>query len=468
MTTTFAVINPANESEIAQVADLGPKETREMIAQAQKAFEAWRSTTGITRAEWLERWHAAVLRQKETLAQTITREQGKPLTEATSEVSYGAAYIKWFAEEARRIDGEILSSHDEGKRLWVTREPVGVVGAITPWNFPMAMITRKVAAALAAGCAIVVKPAPETPLTAMLLEQLAIQSDIPKGLFSVITTTDHINVGKEITSNPIVRKVSFTGSTATGRLLAQQSAHTVKRLSLELGGNAPFIVFDDADINSAVSGAIDAKFRNAGQTCVCANRLLVQRGIYDEFLSRLTSQVALLKVGDGMAPDTRIGPLINQQAVKKVDELIKDALAQGASVVLGGQRHSLGQHFYSPTILTGVTADMRIAQEEIFGPVAAISVFDTESEALGLANGCETGLAAYVYTENMRRIIRMTERLEFGMVGVNEGIISTEVAPFGGVKQSGYGREGSKHGLHDYLSIKYVCLGGLTRSDSAK
>lgn len=468
MTSTFAVINPANDNEIAQVADLGVDEARATIEQAQEAFSAWRSTTGKVRAELLERWHAAVLHDKEQLAQTITREQGKPLAEAINEVTYGAAYIKWFAEEARRIDGEILSSPDGNKRLWVMREPVGVVGAITPWNFPMAMITRKVAAALAAGCAIVVKPAPETPLTAMSLQQLAVRSGIPSGVFAVITTTDHVAVGREITSNPIVRKISFTGSTATGRILMQQAAQTVKRLSLELGGNAPFIVFDDADIDRAVSGAIDAKFRNAGQTCVCANRLLVQRGIYDEFLSRLSRQVALLKVGDGMAPGTRIGPLITPQAVNKVDELVKDALAQGASAVVGGQRHALGQRFYSPTVLTGVTAQMRISQEEIFGPVAAISVFDTEDEVVGLANGCETGLAAYVYTENFRRIIRMTEGLEFGMVGVNEGIISTEVAPFGGVKQSGYGREGSRHGLDDYLSFKYVCLGDVARSDTPK
>ena len=462
MSAIFSVINPADNSFVAEVPDTGVTEVQEMIARAHDAFESWRATTGARRAECLERWHTALLEDEDGLARTITQEQGKPLHEARAEVRYGAAYVKWFAEEARRVDGEILNSPDGNKRLWVTREPVGVVAAITPWNFPLAMITRKVAAALAAGCSIVVKPAAETPLTAIRLQELAISCGLPKDLFGVVTTSDHIGVGRELTANETVRKVSFTGSTATGRILMEQSAGTIKRLSLELGGNAPFIVFDDADLEQAVAGAMAAKFRNAGQTCVCANRFLIQRSVFDRFLNLLVQQVSRLKVGNGMEPDTQIGPLITPEAVNKVDDIVADACEKGAVAVVGGQR--LGGNYYAPTVLTNVDSTMRVTREEIFGPVAALVAFDTEEEALRLANGCESGLAAYIYTENYRRIIRLTEKLEFGMVGVNEGIISTEVAPFGGVKQSGFGREGSRHGLDDYLSYKYVCLGGAAQS----
>ena len=456
---TFTVTNPADHSVIANVPDLSAHNAQAMIRAANNAFQSSRKTTGKARAEQLERWFVAVCNDEDELARTITLEQGKPLAEARSEVHYGAAYIKWFAEEARRIEGTLLNSADSRKRLWVTREPVGVVAAITPWNFPLAMITRKVAAALAAGCAIVVKPAAETPLTAMRLQKLAVAAGIPEALFSLITTSDHVGVGRELTSNNLVRKLSFTGSTATGRVLMEQSAQTIKRLSLELGGNAPFIVFDDADIEQAVACAIDAKFRNAGQTCVCANRFLVQRGIFNKFLQALAHAVAQLVIGNGLNEETRIGPLISPQAVQKTQEIVLDAIHKGATVVAGGKPHPLGGNFFTLTILTAVDSSMRVVNEEIFGPVVGLMPFDTEEEALELANATEAGLAAYLYTENYRRITRMTEALEFGMVGVNEGLISTEIAPFGGVKQSGFGREGSRHGLDDYLSYKYVCLG---------
>jgi len=401
------------------------------------------------------------MEHQEDLARLLTAEQGKPLAEARGEIAYSAAYVEWFAEEARRMYGDVIPGHGADKRIVVLKEPIGVVAAVTPWNFPIAMITRKCGPALAAGCTIVIKPAEDTPLCALALAELAERAGVPRGVFNIVTTMKAPEVGGELTANPTVRKLSFTGSTAVGKLLMSQCSATVKKVSLELGGNAPFIVFDDADLDAAVAGAIASKYRNAGQTCVCANRLLVQDGIYDAFAARLAEAVAQLKVGPGLTGETQQGPLINQDAVAKVEELLVDATAKGARVVLGGKRHSLGHGFFEPTIVTDVTPAMRVAREEIFGPVAPLFRFHTEEEAVQMANHTEFGLAAYFYARDIARVWRVAEKLEYGIVGINEGIISTEVAPFGGVKESGIGREGSKYGIEDYLEVKYLCLGGI-------
>ncbi|MBP6900130.1 MAG: NAD-dependent succinate-semialdehyde dehydrogenase [Burkholderiaceae bacterium] len=454
---TLAVHDPASGELLARVPDAGEAETERAIAAAAAAFEPWRSRTAEDRGRILRRWFELLLAHQQDLALLMTREQGKPLAEARAEIAYAASYIEWFAEEARRVYGELIPSPWPDKRLIVSREPVGVCAAITPWNFPAAMITRKVAPALAAGCTILVKPAEQTPLSALALAELAQRAGVPAGVFSVLTGEARA-IGGALTASPVVRKLSFTGSTEVGRLLAAQCAPTLKKMSLELGGNAPFIVFDDADLEAAVQGALASKYRNSGQTCVCANRLLVQAGVYDEFAARLAAAVAGLRVGNGLEPGVAQGPLIDAPALAKVEELVADAVAQGARVLLGGERHALGGRFYQPTVLTGVTPDMRLAREEIFGPVAPLLRFDTEQEAIALANASEFGLAAYFYAGNVQRVWRVAGALQAGMVGINTGVISTAVAPFGGVKQSGMGREGSALGIHEYLDTKYLCM----------
>ena len=458
---THPVHNPANGDLLAKVPDMGATETTRAIAAAEAALPAWRQRTAQDRATLLRRWFDLIHTHREDLARLMTLEQGKPLAEARGEVAYGASFIEWFAEEGKRVAGEVIPAPSPDKRLVVIRQGIGVVAAITPWNFPIAMITRKVAPALAAGCTIVVKPAEATPLCALALAELADRAGIPPGVLNVVTTARPALVGQVLTSSPTVRKLSFTGSTAVGKQLMAQCASTVKRLSLELGGNAPFIVFDDADLDAAVRGALASKYRNAGQTCVCANRLLVHDKVYDAFTAKLVSAVAALKVGHGLAPDTQLGPLINAAAVDKVDALVQDAIRLGAQVALGGNRHALGGHFYAPTVLTHVTPQMRLAQEEIFGPVAPIFRFHTDEEAVRLANDTRSGLAAYFYARDIGRVWRVAEQLEYGMVGINEGLISNEMAPFGGVKESGIGREGSRHGIDEYLQLKYLCLGGM-------
>jgi len=458
----FAVTNPADGSVIAHVPDMGAAETRRAIEAANAAWGDWRAGAAKERAAILRRWFELIMAAQEDLAVLMTAEQGKPLAEARGEVAYGASFVEWFAEEAKRVYGDTIPSHGRDKRIVVLREPIGVVAAVTPWNFPIAMITRKCAPALAVGCPVVVKPAEDTPLSALALAELAHRAGLPKGVFNIITTNHAPAVGGEMTANPIVRKLSFTGSTEIGKLLMAQCAGTVKKVSLELGGNAPFIVFDDADLDAAVAGALASKYRNAGQTCVCANRLLVQDGVYDAFAEKLAKAVAALKVGPGLTtPDAQQGPLINQDAVEKVEKLIADATAKGAKVVLGGQRHALGHGFFEPTIITGVTKEMAVAREEIFGPVAPLFRFKTDDEAIAMANDTEFGLAAYFYARDIGRVWKVAEKLEYGMVGINDGIISTEVAPFGGVKESGIGREGSKYGLDDFTELKYLCLGGM-------
>jgi succinate-semialdehyde dehydrogenase/glutarate-semialdehyde dehydrogenase len=423
------------------------------------ALVDWRARTGKERAAVLRRWFDLVVANQDDLARLITLEQGKPLAESRGEVSYGAAFIEWFAEEAKRAYGDMIPSHARDKRLAVIKQPIGVVGSITPWNFPIAMITRKVSPALAAGCTIVLKPAPQTPFSAFALAVLAERAGLPKGVFNVITGID-TEIGAELTSNPTVRKISFTGSTEVGRLLMAQSAATIKKVSLELGGNAPFIVFDDADLDAAVEGAIASKYRNAGQTCVCANRILVQSAVYDEFSKRLVAAVSRLKLGSGFDDGVTIGPMIDEAAIAKVESHIQDAVAKGATVASGGTR-AAGPRFFTPTVLTGVTSDMAVATEETFGPVAPLFRFNSEGEAIAMANATEYGLAAYFYGRDVGRVWRVAEALEYGMVGVNTGMISTELAPFGGMKESGIGREGSKYGIEDYLEVKYICFGGL-------
>ncbi|PSJ36614.1 succinate-semialdehyde dehydrogenase (NADP(+)) [Zobellella taiwanensis] len=457
---TNPVVNPANGETIGYVPDMGAAEARMAIDAANRAWPAWRNRTGKERSELLKCWHALLLEQADALAEILTLEQGKPLAEAKGEILYAASFIEWFAEEAKRIYGDTIPSHKADARIVVTKQPIGVAAAITPWNFPAAMITRKVGPALAAGCPCIIKPAPETPLTALAMADLAGQAGIPAGIINVVTG-DAIAIGGELTASADVRKLSFTGSTPVGKLLMAQCAETLKKVSLELGGNAPFIVFDDADLERAVEGALIAKYRNAGQTCVCVNRFLVQSGIHDAFVARLAERVAELTVGDGFGDGVKIGPLINERAVSKVEEHVRDALALGARLVCGGERHPLGHGFFPPTVLTGATPDMKVAHEETFGPLAAVFRFETEEQAVSLANDTEYGLAAYCYTRDLGRAWRMTEALEYGMVGVNEGLISTEVAPFGGVKASGLGREGSKYGIEDYLEIKYALMGGL-------
>ncbi len=457
----FPVTNPATGEEIATVPDMLEGETRRAIEAANAAWPAWRARTAKERAGLLRKWFDLVMANQEDLAVIMTAEQGKPLAESRGEVAYGASFIEWFAEEGKRVYGDIIPQTQPGRRIVVLKEPIGVVAAITPWNFPNAMITRKAGPALAAGCPIVLKPAGETPLSALALAELAHRAGIPRGVFNVITTKHSSKVGKELTLSPIVRKFSFTGSTGIGKMLMQQCASTVKKVSLELGGNAPFIVFDDADLDAAVQGAMLSKFRNMGQTCVCANRLLVQDKVYDAFAEKLATATAAMKVGDGLAEGVMQGPLINDGAVVKVEELVADAKKHGAKIVTGGKRHALGRSFYEPTVLTEVTPQMRIAREEIFGPVATLFRFDTEKDAIALANDTEYGLAAYFYARDLGRVWRVAEGLEYGIVGINEGIISTEVAPFGGMKESGIGREGSKYGIEDFLEVKYLAMGGI-------
>ena len=455
------VKNPATADRLGSIPNMGAAETRRAIAAAAAALPAWKARTAKERAVIMRRWFDLMVEHQEDLATLMTAEQGKPLAESKVEILYAASFIEWFAEEAKRIYGDVIPGHQSDKRILVLRQPVGVVAAITPWNFPAAMITRKAGPALAAGCTLVCKPATQTPYSALAMAELADRAGIPKGVFNVITGSAAA-IGGEMTSNPIVRKLTFTGSTEVGKKLMAQCAGTVKKLSLELGGNAPFIVFDDADLDAAVQGALASKYRNTGQTCVCANRLLIQAGVYDEFALRLKSAVAQLRVGDGLAGVTDQGPLIDAKAVSKVEEHIADALAKGATVLLGGKRHALGGSFFEPTILTDVTPKMLLAREETFGPVAPLFKFETEAQAIAMANDTEFGLAAYVYTRDLARSWRVSEAVEYGIVGLNTGIISTEVAPFGGVKESGTGREGSKYGILDYTEIKYICVGGVS------
>jgi succinate-semialdehyde dehydrogenase / glutarate-semialdehyde dehydrogenase len=451
------VTDPATGEVIAQVPAVGAAEARRAIEAAERAWGPWRELTAAERSDALRRWQTLMLEHQEDLARIMTAEQGKPLTEARGEVVYAASFIDWFAEEGRRVYGDVIPPHQAGKRILVLKQPVGVCALITPWNFPAAMITRKAGAALAAGCTVVSKPAEDTPLTALAMAVLAERAGIPPGVFNVVTG-DPVAIGAELTANPIVRKLSFTGSTEVGQLLMRQCADTVKKLSLELGGNAPFIVFDDADLDAAVEGAMQSKYRNSGQTCVCANRILVQDSIYDAFAEGLATKVADLKVGPGTGEGVAQGPLINEDAVEKVEAHIADALGKGARQVTGGARHALGGTFFQPTVLVDVTPDMRVAREETFGPVAPLFRFHTEEEAIAMANDTQYGLAAYFYSRDLGRVWRVAEALEYGMVGVNSGIISTAVAPFGGVKQSGVGREGAKYGIEEYLEIKYLCL----------
>ena len=457
---TIAVDNPATGETIGTVPKLGAGEARAAIAAATKAFVLWRRKTAKERAAVLRRWYELMLANQDDLAKLMTIEQGKPLTESKGEVVYAAAFLEWFGEEAKRVYGDTIPGHQADKRIVVIKQPIGVVGCITPWNFPLAMITRKAGPGIAAGCTIVLKPASQTPFSALALAELGERAGLPKGVFNVITGGAS-EIGGELTSNPDVRKVSFTGSTEVGKLLMSQCAATVKRVSLELGGNAPFIVFDDADLDAAVEGAMASKYRNTGQTCVCANRLLVQDGVYDAFAEKLAAAVITLKPAPGLQAGASQGPLIDDKAVAKVEEHVADALAKGARVVVGGRRHSLGGRFYEPTVLADVTTSMMVAREETFGPVAPLFRFKTDEDAIAMANDTEFGLAAYFYGRDVGRVWRAAEALEAGIVGINTGIISTEVAPFGGVKQSGLGREGSKYGIEEFVEIKYLCLGGI-------
>jgi len=457
---TLDVINPATGKPLGTMPMMGAAETRRAIEAADKAWSAWRAKTPKERSAILRKWSDLQLAHADDLALILTSEQGKPLSEAKGEITIGAAYTEWFAEEARRVYGDIIPTIGNDRRLLVIKQPVGVCAAITPWNFPSSMITRKVAPALAAGCTVVIKPAEATPYSALALAELAHRAGFPPGVLNVITG-DAPAIGGEMTSNPTVRKLSFTGSTGVGRLLMKQVASTVKKISLELGGNAPFVVFDDADLDAAAEGAIISKYRNTGQTCVCANRLFVQDKVYDAFAAKLAQRVRQLKVGAGTEPGVTQGPLINREALDKVEEHVADAIAQGAKVSTGGKRHALGGTFYEPTVLTQVTAEMKIFREETFGPVAPLIRFHTDDEVIELANRTEFGLASYFYSRDIGRIWRVAEALEYGMVGVNTGLITTEVAPFGGVKQSGLGREGSKYGIEEYVEVKYICMGGI-------
>ncbi len=449
------VRNPANGQLLGTVPNMGAAETRRAIEAANRAWPAWRALTAKDRSAILRKWYALMIEHQDDLAVLMTAEQGKPLVESRGEISYAAAFIEWFAEEAKRVYGETIPATQGNRRIVVLRQPVGVCAAITPWNFPSAMITRKAAPALAAGCTMVVKPAGATPFSALALAELAERAGVPKGVFSVVTG-DAKPIGAEMTTNPLVRKFSFTGSTATGKLLLKQCAGTVKKTSMELGGNAPFIVFDDADLDAAADGALASKYRNAGQTCVCANRILVQRKVYDVFAEKLAERVRRMKIGDGMEPGVNIGPLIDEAALAKAEDHIADALAKGARIVLGGNRHALGGLYFEPTILANIDTSMKVTREETFAPVAPLFCFDDEAEAIRMANDTEFGLAAYFYTRDLSRAWRVSEALEYGMVGVNAGLISTEVAPFGGVKESGLGREGSRLGIEEYLEVKYI------------
>lgn len=455
---TTVLRNPANGETLGHVPAVGVAETRRAIEAAHAALSGWRALTAQARATILRRWFNLLLEHQEDLATLMTLEQGKPLAEARSEIGYAASFLDWFAEEGKRVYGDVIPARQSQQRILVLKEPVGVCTAITPWNFPAAMIARKAGAALAAGCTMVVKPAPQTPFSALALAALAEQAGLPAGVLNIVTGPAQV-IGDEILDNPLVRKLSFTGSTRTGKYLMQRCAGTLKRLSLELGGNAPFIVFDDADLDAAVAGALASKYRNSGQTCVCANRFLIQDGIYDAFAARLTQVVReQLNVGNGLEPGVTQGPLINEAALNKIERHVADALAKGARLLIGGQRHILGGTFYQPTVLSEATSEMLIAREETFGPIAPLFRFQTDVEALNLANATEFGLAAYFYSRDLKRTFRIAEALQYGMVGVNTGLISTEVAPFGGVKQSGFGREGSKYGIEEYLDIKYLCI----------
>ena len=457
---TITVTNPATGETLGTVPRMGAGEARQAIEAASAAWPAWRKKTARERSVILRKWHDLMLENADDLALIMTAEQGKPLIESKGEITYAASFIEWFAEEAKRIEGETLQSPWPDRRVLVTKEPIGVCAAITPWNFPAAMITRKAGPALAAGCPMVVKPAELTPFSALALAVLAERAGVPKGVFSVVTG-DSKAIGGEMTSNPIVRKLTFTGSTQVGRILMEQCAPTIKKLSLELGGNAPFIVFDDADLDAAVEGAIASKYRNAGQTCVCANRLYVQDGVYEQFAEKLVAAVARLKVGNGQEAGVTQGPLIEEKAVQKVEEHIADALAKGGRLLAGGKRHALGHSFFQPTVIADVTSEMQVATEETFGPLAPLFRFKTEDDVIAMANDTEFGLAAYFFARDIGRVWRVADALESGMVGVNTGLISTEVAPFGGVKQSGLGREGSRYGMDDYLVVKYICMGGI-------
>ncbi len=458
---SLAVINPSTGEELVWIASVGAVETRRAIAAAERALPAWRAKTAKERANILRRWFNLMMENQHDLAMIIAQEQGKTLTEAAGEIAYAANYIEWFSEEAKRIYGDIIAPPSNDKRLMVVRQPVGVVASITPWNYPSAMIARKVAPALAAGCTFVAKPAKETPLSAFALAVLAEEAGVPPGVFNVVCGDDSAAIGGEMTSNPIVRKLTFTGSTAVGKMLIGQCATTVKKTSMELGGNAPFIVFDDADLEAAVSGAMASKYRNSGQTCVCANRFLVQEGIYDAFALRLVEEVKKFKLGNASDKATTMGPLISAKEAGKVAAMVDEAVVGGAKIMVGGQRSPLGDCFYEPTVLQNVNDSMRIFREEIFGPVAPLFKFSTEAEAVAIANDTQFGLASYFYTRDIGRVWRVSEALEYGMVGINEGIISNEMAPFGGIKESGSGREGSKYGIDDYVEIKYMCLAGL-------
>ena len=457
---TIDVTNPASGEVLGTIPKMGADETRRAIDAANAAYPAWRAKTAKERASILRKWFDLMMENQEDLARMMTAEQGKPFKESMGEIVYAASFIEWFAEEGKRVYGDTIPQHAPGKRIVVTKEPIGVCAAITPWNFPAAMITRKCGPALAAGCTMVVKPATATPYSALALAELAERAGVPAGVFSVVTGSSGA-IGGEMTSNPIIRKLTFTGSTEIGKLLMEQCAGTVKKTSMELGGNAPFIVFNDADIDEAVLGAMASKFRNTGQTCVCANRLLVQDGVYEEFSKKLAAAVDEMRVGDGLKGETEQGPMIDMAAVEKVEEHIEDAVAKGAKVISGGSRHDLGGTFFQPTVLAEVNTDMKVTKEETFGPVAPLYRFETEEQALQMANDTEFGLAAYFYSRDIGRVWRVMEGLEYGIVGVNEGIISTEVAPFGGMKESGTGREGSKYGIEDYLEIKYGLIGGI-------
>ena len=458
---TFDVTNPVDDSVIAQVADLGRAEVARAIDAAHAAQAGWAAKLASERYSIMMEWYRLIMANQEDLAKIITAEMGKPLKESRGEVAYGASFIQWFAEEAKRVYGDTIPQHQNDKRIVVIKQPIGVVGSITPWNFPLAMITRKLAPGLAAGCTCVARPAELTPLTALALAELAEKAGFPKGVFNVVTGSDSSAMGKELCENDKVRKITFTGSTRVGSILMEQCASTIKKMSLELGGNAPFLVFDDADIDEAIEGAIICKFRNAGQTCVCANRIYVQAGVYDEFAAKLAKRVAQMTVGNGLDESTDIGPLISENAIKKVKEHLDDAVSKGATVIQGGGESDKGGTFFNPTVVTGVTQDMKVAQEETFGPMAPLFKFETEEEGIRLANDTIFGLAAYYYTRDIGRVWRVGEALEYGIVGLNTGLISTEVAPFGGVKQSGLGREGSKYGIEEYLEIKYMCMGGI-------
>jgi succinate-semialdehyde dehydrogenase/glutarate-semialdehyde dehydrogenase len=458
---TFSVTNPADGSHIASVPDCTEEDAHDAISSADRAFQTWKSTTAKERFERLQRWCQLILEYQEPLAKLVTIECGKPIAESRSEVRYAASFVEWFSEEAKRVRGETIPEPSQDRKMLVQKQPIGVCAAITPWNFPLAMITRKCAPALAAGCTVVIKPAENTPLSALALAKLSEMAGFPKGIFNVLTAQNGADIGKVLTTHPLVKKISFTGSTQVGKTLLKQSADTVKSASMELGGNAPFIVFDDADLELSVKAALASKYRNNGQTCVCANRFIIHKSIVDKFTTELTKQTATLRVGNGLNPETQLGPLIDESALSKVESLLKNAVDSGANIVTGGKKHALGGLFFEPTVVVGVKPTMRLASEEIFGPISAIYEFETEDQAIAIANDTPYGLSAYFFTMDYRRIFRVSNALDYGMVGANESVLSSEMAPFGGVKESGLGREGSHLGIEEYLTVKYLCIGGL-------